>query len=259
MIFELAKDEKGLRTGSIDPSWYQGRGAFGGLVGGLLLTAMRDEVADETRTPRSATFHFAGPATEGPFSIATSIMRRGSRVTHATARLFKGEEVATFASASFCAPRTADVAYQTASMPEIAPAESLRAFPADFPGVPTFFQRFDVRFAGPTLPFSGSKTALVRAWVKPKAPLALDAAAAVLLVDTLPPAISATFEARRPVASVDFRVDFFERFDSAPIDGFHLVSIASKWAGDGYTEELRELWTPDGRILAQCRQLLALL
>jgi len=259
VIFDLTKDEKGLRTGSIDPSWYQGRGAFGGLVGGLLLTAMRDEVADESRTPRSATFHFAGPATEGPISIATSIMRRGSRVTHVTARLLKGEEVTTFASASFCAARAEELAYQTSTMPEIDPPEALRTFPADFPGVPTFFHNFEVRFGGPTLPFSGSKDARVQAWVKPKAPLALDAPAAVLLIDALPPAISATFTARRPVASVDFRVDFFERLEGRPLDDFHLVAIASKWAGNGYTEELRELWTRDGRVLAQCRQLLALL
>jgi hypothetical protein len=37
------------------------------------------------------------------------------------------------------------------------------------------------------------------------------------------------------------------------------VSIASRWADDGYCEELRDLWSPHGVLLAQCRQLLALL
>jgi acyl-CoA thioesterase len=264
-MFALAKGEMGVRIGSIDPSWYQGRGAFGGLVAGFLLTAMQEEVADALRTPRSATFHFCAPATEGPFRIATEIVRTGSRVTHAVARLETGGAVATFASASFCASRTEDIAYQAATMPAVPPPDALAPFPADFPGVPTFFRHFDVRFDRAALPFSGAPGPGVAAWVRPHEPFGgLDAAAAVLLLDALPPAVSATFTARRPVASVDFTAHFFERLPRPPPreprdEAFHLVSIASRWSGDGYTEELRDLWSPEGILLAQCRQLLALL
>jgi Thioesterase-like superfamily len=61
-------------------------------------------------------------------------------------------------------------------------------------------------------------------------------------------------------ASVDFNFQFFEAFDgtreAGPED--HLVQVHSRWAGEGYAEELRSLWGPDGKLLAQCRQNLAL-
>jgi len=248
-----------LATGSIDPSWFQGRGAFGGLLAGLLLTAMEEEVADAARVPRSLTVHFAGPAQAGPYTIATDIMRKGSRVTHATARLSSRGELSTFASASFCADRPSDIRYATSKMPDVAPPEDLRPFPRDLPGVPIFLRHLDVRFCGETLPFTGASDPRIAAWVRLLDPLPVDAAVAALLVDSLPPAISAMFSDRRPVASVDFRVDFFDRLPRSKPDAFHLVSIASRWAGDGYTEELRDLWSQDGILLAQCRQILAIL
>jgi acyl-CoA thioesterase len=247
-----------LATGLIDESWYQGRGAFGGLLAGLLLTAMEEEVADGARAPRSLTVHFAGPALAGPYTIATEIMRKGSRVTHATARLSTGE-VSTFASASFCADRPSDIRYSKPKMPDVPPPESLQRFPADFPGVPVFLRHLDARFCGETFPFSGSSKPGVAAWVKLLEPLPVDAAVAALLVDSLPPAISAMFSERRAVASVDFRVDFFGRLPRSKPDDFHLVSIDSRWAGDGYTEERRDLWSRDGTLLAQCTQNLAIL
>jgi acyl-CoA thioesterase len=250
-----------LATGSIDASWFQGRGAFGGLLAGLLLSSMEEEVADAARAPRSLTVHFAGPAAEGPYTIATEIVRKGSRVTAATARLSSRGVVSTFGSASFCADRPADTHYGTATMPEVDPPESLRPFPRDFTpgGLPVFLQHLDVRFCGGQMPFSSAAKPGIAAWVKLTRALPVDAAVASLLIDALPPAICAMFDVRRAVASVDFRIDFFERLPRSRPEDFHLVSIASRWAGSGYTEELRELWTRDGVLLAQCRQLVALL
>jgi hypothetical protein len=65
---------------------------------------------------------------------------------------------------------------------------------------------------------------------------------------------------------VDFTVQFFSSFlearrahSDARSSEPHLVAIRSRWADDGYTEELRELWSPAGVLLAQCRQLIALM
>jgi acyl-CoA thioesterase len=215
-------------------------------------------VADPARTPRSLTVHFAAPAAPGPFTIETEIVRAGSRVTHAVARLRAAggggtpNTVTTFASASFCRDRDTDLRHSLATMPPIDPPESLPPFPPDFPGVPVFLRNFDVRFGGPALPYSASSSPTLAAWVRPITPVPIDAAAAVAVLDSLPPAVSATFTKRRAVASVDFTVHFFERLPRpAPEGAFNLVSIVSRWAGAGYTEELRDLWSPDGVLLAQ--------
>lgn len=258
--FERATTLSASGAGSIDASWYQGRGAFGGIMAALLLRAMRAKVADDERTPRSITVHFCGPATEGPIAVSSEVVRTGSRVTHATARVAKDGEVTTFASASFCKSRTGP-SYALAKMPDVALPGGLPEIPRGIPGLPAFFEHVDARLAGPVLPFSGSATPEIAAWVRLREPVPVDAAVAALLLDALPPAISATFDAPRPVASVDFTIHFFERLPerAGAAEDFHLVAIRSRWADDGYTEEIRDLWSPGGVLLGQCRQLLALL
>jgi acyl-CoA thioesterase len=178
----LSKVEGGHRKGRIDDSWHQGRGAFGGLLAATTLAAMTDEVNDSERIPRSLTLHFCAPAA-GELDLTTEIVRIGSRVTHATARVSNERGVTTFASASFGRDRPAAETYARAKMPDVEPAAELGEL------------------------FAGS------------------------------------------------------RFGTADVrsDEHYLVDIRSRWADDGYTEEVRDLWSPRGVLLAQCRQLIALL
>lgn len=256
--------EKAIGDRHVDPSWNQGRGAFGGLVAAMLLRAMEGEVADPARAPRSLHVHFAAPAT-GPCAVRASVVRAGNRVTHARAELRPleaGGAIASFASASFCRSREGAVRYRRATPPAVPGAETAQPFPPGLPGVPAFLDHFDLRFVGDSKPFGARATPFVAAWARLREPPAVfDAALAALYLDILPPAVSATFDAPRPLASVDFTVQLFERFprpDVAP-DGHLLVAISSTWADDGYTEEIRDLWTPSGVLLGSCRQLIALL
>jgi len=267
----LEKVSTSLWKGTIDPSWHQGRGAFGGLAAALLLSAMEEEVADAERTPRSLTISFCAPCV-GDFELRTELVRKGSRVAHANARIVSAAgEVMTMATASFCRPRNDSTAYATAVMPRVGPADDHRDFPRGVPGIPRFFDQIDARFCGEQapraphpLPFSGAREARVAAWLRMRPDLLLDvdASIAAMLLDILPPAVAATFSSPRPLASVNFTVDFFAALPLRPSpsrDAFYLASITSRWAGEGYTEELRDLWTADGVLLAQCRQLIALL
>jgi acyl-CoA thioesterase len=230
---------------------------------------MTKDVNDAERIARSLTVHFCAPAL-GELELTTEVVRVGSRVTHAIARLSGEKGTATFGSASFCKDRPLAEHYVHASMPEVPPASSIPELPPGIPGLPAFFEHVDVRFCGKTTPFSSSpsKDAHVMAWVRLREPAPLDAPLAALLLDTLPPAISATFGAPRALASVDFTIQLFSRFEergeggreeAEALDEPHLVAIRSRWAGDGYAEELRDLWSPRGVLLAQCRQLIALL
>lgn len=254
----LSKDGPGLRTGRIEDSWLQGRGIFGGVLAAATLSAMTEDVADASRIPRSLTLHFCAPA-GGDFSLATEVVRAGSRVTHATARITNDGKVSTIATASFCRERPAAERYVRAVMPAVEPALSREEFPTTFPGLPVFFQHLDVRFCGPTMPFSKASEPNVAAWVRLREPASLDAPLVALLIDVLPAAITATFGSVRPIASVDLTINFFAPIAEAALGEHQLVAITSRWAGDGYTEEVRDLWSPRGELLAQCRQLIALL
>jgi acyl-CoA thioesterase len=245
--------------GTIDSSWYQGRGAFGGIMAALLLREMQAKVADPERLPRSLTVHFCGPATEGAMEVKTEIVRTGSRVSHVTARVARGTDTMTLATASFAKPRPGP-SYSRAEMPNVAPSAECHDVPRGVPGMPAFFEHVDARFCGEHMPFSGGDTPEVNAWVRLREPPAIDAAVVALMLDILPPAITSTFAGPRAVASVDFNVQLFALPDpAADPSAFYLCAIRSRWAGDGYTEELRDLWSSDGVLLGQCRQLLALL
>lgn len=261
----LEKLSPSLWKGQIDPSWHQGRGAFGGLAAALLLSAMEEEVADPERTPRSFTISFCAPCV-GDFELRSELVRKGSRVAHANARIVSAStgDVMTMATASFCRARNDSTSYATAVMPRVGSATDHRDFPRGVPGIPKFFDQIDARFCGDVMPFSGAKEARVAAWLRmrPELDLEVDASIAAMLLDILPPAVAATFEMPRPLASVNFTVDFFSALPLRPTpsrDAFYLASITSRWAGEGYTEELRDLWTEGGALLAQCRQLIALL
>ena len=256
----LSKIDSGRRRGSIDESWLQGRGVFGGVLAASMLRSIMEDVSDSERVPRSLTVHFCAPAIS-TFDLVTEIVRVGSRVTHATARIEGENGVMTFASATLCKERKSGERYVIAKMPEVEPAAEVPSFPAGVPGVPLFLEHVDTRFCGPTMPFSSSCEAKVAAWVRLREPSVVDAPLAALLIDTLPPAITATFGTRRALASVDFTIHFFAELPlaDAAIDEHYLVAIASRWADGGYVEELRDLWSPRGVLLAQCRQLIALL
>jgi len=250
------------REGTLDRSWLQGRGAFGGLLAAIFARAMEEEVADPSRRLRSLTVHLPSPAT-GAYRVRSSIVRAGRAVTHVRAELEAERGIAAFATASFCGARQDTPRYSNATMPEVAAAADVPPYTRPVGGPPPEFLRYvDVRFVGPTKPFSQAGSPAIAAWVRLKeAPAAIDAAMAALYLDVLPPAITAMFSGPRPVASVDFTVQVFARLPRSDLrpDDFLLVAIASRWADDGYTEEIRDLWTPGGVHLATCRQLLAIL
>lgn len=251
--------------GRLDGSWAQGRGAFGGLQAAIVLEAMIREVDDVDRVPRSLSVHFCGPlgvGADAPFAVDAEAVRVGGRVTHAAARIRQAGEVRTMATASFCKRREAAAPARAASRVPVVPAAAALAPMPAIAGVPVFLRHFDVRFLQTdhfAYPFSGASRASIAAWVRLRAPRPLDAPHATALFDVLPPAIVAMADRPKPVVSVDFTLQWFSRFEQAGVADFHLVTADSEWSEDGYAEEVRCLWSPDGALLGRCLHLAALL
>jgi acyl-CoA thioesterase len=251
---------EGRYRSRFDAPWYQGRGAFGGVVAGQLLRAMEQVVADPGRPVRSFTVHFCAPASEGDAELRVRIERAGKLVTHATARIENAAGVVSVASATFGIPRSVGAEYFDAKRPEVPPPSEVAMVPEDVP-MPTFCQFFEYRFCVGSAPYSGGEPRN-GGWIRPKGdPLVLDAALCVALLDAYPPSVLSTLEEFRSVASVDFTVHFFHALPR-PVDragAYYLRTGASRWAGEGFAEDLQELWTEDGVLLAQCRQCIAVL
>jgi acyl-CoA thioesterase len=124
---------EGRYRSRFDAPWYQGRGAFGGVVAGQILRAMEQEVADPGRPVRSFTVHFCAPASEGEAELRVRIERAGKLVTSATARIENASWVVSVASATFGIPRAAGAEYLDAKRPEVPPPSEVGMVPEDVP------------------------------------------------------------------------------------------------------------------------------
>lgn len=254
-----AEDRAEPKRGTLDAAWYQGRGVYGGITAALLLKASATRIDDPRCIPRSLTVHFCAAAEAGPVEIKSELVRQGSRVSHTRAEMTREGKMIAFSSATFGTQRDHWIAYDRTDEPHAPPpSEAPPAFA--HPMMPVFTQFFDMRFCVGAKPFSGAQLPETGGYVSPKEPLVCDAALAAAMLDVWPPAAMALSDTFMNAASVDFTVHFFEALplSSATPDDEYLVRVRSNFARDGYAEELREMWAPDGRYIAQCRQLFAL-
>jgi acyl-CoA thioesterase len=253
--------EAGVYASRFDASWYQGRGAFGGLVAAVCVDAMEREVGDPARALRTLSLQCCAPVQAGEALVRVETLRTGSRVKFVSSKIEQAGALVAFATASFAAARTQGVSYERRRPPASPPPASLAALPQGVAGAPTFLDHFEVRFGVGPLPFSGAAAPDYGAWVRLRRPATLDAAQVAMLLDSLPPAFWTTQTAPRPASTVDLTVSILSPLpdpDLTPAD-LLLVNVESRWAGEGYAEETRELWTEQGRCVAIYRQLLAIL
>lgn len=252
--------EDGVYGCAFGEEWTRERGVYGGAVVGAVIRALTHSVGDRARPIRSLTLHCVSFAQPGAAAVQTKVERTGKTLTHVTARVLQGETLVAFGSGVFGGTVEGALAYQTAELPELPDPDSVEPIPQDHPLAPRFARNFEYRYClGARAFFSGDTSAETGGFIRPRVPSRLDAALAAAMLDAWPTV--AMMRAKEPVltATIDFNFQFFEAFDgtrdAGPDD--HLVHIHSRWAGSGYTEELRSLWGPDGKLLAQCRQNLA--
>lgn len=258
------KSDQGQYLGTFSKDWYQGKGAYGGVVAGVLVRCIEDSVCDGRKTLRSFTVHFAAPASDEPTVVEVRKEREGSLVTHLSARMFQNNGVVAFATGTCAGAR------QIAS-PERMGFRPVHGWDLPEPNdvtpiaanslMPRFTQFFSYRLCHGEIPFSGSERALLGAWLEPTFPYRIDAALTVALLDALPPAILTRSAGMRPAASVDMTTHVYADFgaDAPKRPGPYFIVAESKWAQAGYTEEKAQLWTRDGELIGECHQLIAVL
>lgn len=240
----------GRYTARIDEGWWIQRGPNGGYLAAIVLRAIVAEVADPQRTPRSITLHYLRPPTAGPCEVTVVVERAGRGLTTVTARLHQDGQDCILAIAALGVAREGP-ALDEHPMPDVAPPEALpRA--EGVPGIP-FRERFDTRLAIGTAPFQYGDEALAGGWIRTVDDDPIDEVVLVALTDAWPPAVFSRMEVPLGVPTIDLTVHFRHAAPRTP--GWALVRFRSTLAEDGYVEEDGEVWSADGRLLAQSRQL----
>jgi acyl-CoA thioesterase len=249
----------GRYTGRIDRSWWIVRGPNGGYVAALVLRALVAEVADPARPPRSLTVHYLAPPAEGPVEISVTTERVGRSLSSLSARLDQGGRTMAIAVAAFGSARPA-LTFRDRAMPDVAPLEaSERRAVTEGLGPPALVH-WDQRFGIGSAPLSGGE-AVSGGWVAPAEPRPLDHVLVAAMMDAwIPPVFAKTAE---PVGvpTVDLTIHFRSELPPPGLpDGAHVVcAFRSDVAAEGYVTEDGELWSPDGVLLAESRQLALLI
>ncbi len=244
---------------TIDKGWWVSRGPNGGYVAAILQRAIQDAADDAERMPRSLTVHFTSPPTEGEALVETRLERAGRSLSTITARMSQGGKLRALALAAVSTQRSGSE-FLHASMPAVPPPEALGAAEPNIPAN----ERYEHRFVPDRSPRSGSEEALVTAWIRPAEPHALDYPLLAAYTDALPPPIFTRASAGEEFVSVP-TVDLTIHYRTDPRTAgvgptdFCLAIFRSRLAHAGYIEEDGEIWSQNGELLAQSRQLAVML
>ncbi len=255
---ETALDPRGdgVYQATLDESWWIERGPNGGLIAVLLLRAMQQTVNDAGREPRSLTIHFLEPSASGPCQIATSVEREGRSVTMLSARLTQAGKTCALALAAFVAPRPS-LAFVEATAPRVTQPEDLAAFPPEGVSLPPFAQRYEYRWAFGDLPFSGSQSSRAGGWIRLAERRNADALLIAAFCDAWVPCLYPRLTEPIGAPTLDLTIHFRAQMpiEGAKPDDYYLCTFSSQLAQSGVFDENCEIWSRDGQLLAQSRQL----
>jgi len=242
--------------GYIDRGWGVGRGVNGGYIAAIILRALGMVVADAERTPRSLTVQYVAPPAEGPVRVAVAVEHQGRSITMLSARMYQDDRLLANALSAFAKPRLS-IEYRGEEMPAVPPPEELEPFSPPGFGMLTFFARYHYRWAIGAAPFSGAAQARTGGWLRFAEPYLVDYLAVAAFTDAWVPSIFPVLTTRAPVPTIDLTIHFRVRLPlpGATPDDFYFVHFQSRCASEGFFEEDGEVWSRDGTLIAQSRQL----
>jgi acyl-CoA thioesterase len=242
---------------SFHRDWWVARGPNGGYLAAIILRAMTDAVDDPARAPRSLTIHYTTPPDEGAAGIDTTIERAGRSLTSCSARVTQNGRLVALAVGAFSRPRPGPE-FSDLLMPDVPPPEAIAAQDTP-PEAPPIAHRWDIRWAFGEPPFDGPARdeAVGGGWIRLADPAVIDAPAVAAITDAWVPAVFSRVERSIFVPTVDLTVHFRAALPApgAAADDFVLARFRTLAAAEGFLEEDSEVWSRDGRLLAQSRQL----
>jgi acyl-CoA thioesterase len=230
--------------------WFVARGPNGGYLAAVVTRAVE---AAAGRPLRSLTLHFIAAPAAGPIDVAVTLERVGRTYTAASIRLEQDGAPKALALATLGELPESGPEWDAAPPPAATPLSETERIPPDQANVPAFMRNYDMRWGlggDGDRPGSGG-------WMRTAEPRLLDAPLVAALTDAWAPAafialgrfgaaptLDLTIHIRRPLPPAGMAPEDYVlgRFTSR-------LSVAGVWEEDG------ELWTPDGRLIAQSRQL----
>ena len=239
---------EGRWRGVVPPTWSIGTGPNGGFMAALAARAAQSAAG---APPRSLTLHYLAPPAEAEIDVIAEVVRAGRSATFLRLTLAQ-ENTPVVLALAVCgawyddAPGWSDV-----RPPELAAREQCVRVDPTRTGVPPLQSRYQLHLAPGD---AGERPARVAGYIRTAEPHPADHPVLAAMADAfIPPAF---FRAPEPVVVPTLELTI--HFRGTPPEGEHpwiVGSFVSRAAGGGVTDEDGELWSEDGRLLVQARQL----
>jgi len=236
----------------ISERWFVGRGPNGGLLAALAVRAMEALAGDPERVPRSLTLHFLEAPAAGPLELAGTVERAGRSTSAVSLRLEQGGRPVALGLGALAVWRDGGFEHLGVAPPAVpAPQELPDTTLADAPGAPAFVSNYAWKWA--TDPADGER-ALVGGWIRTPDARPVDHVGLAAFADAFPPAVFPLLGRVVGAPTIDLTIHY-----RAPLgdlgDGWILGAFRSRRVAGGFFEEDGELWSEDGTLLLQSRQL----
>jgi acyl-CoA thioesterase len=231
--------------------WWVAGGPNGGYLGAIFVRALSADPGLGDRPLRSITLHYLGRPGEGPAELQVDADRHGRSVSFLRARLVQDGRLMATAAAVFADERDG-IELDQVHAPSVASPEETAELP-DAPDGPAFSHQFDYRPALGPPTFGGGGEALTGGWLRLRDERALDAAALVAFTDTWFPAVFAIRTEPLAVPTLELTVHLRGRVPREP--DWTLGRYRTRLARHGFLEEVSEIFSRDGELLAEGRQL----
>lgn len=262
----------------LDPGWTTLAGINGGMLMAILLRAIDAEIehgaedgagtGDARREVRSLTVHFLRPPAAGPAEVVIEPVRTGARASTFRARLQQDGRTMLEALAVAFTGGIDELARWSPRMPEAGPPRDPATASSEAHPDPRRPALADHIVYTPRIgprPFSGARlepgeAARTGGWLKLRDPGPITPSLLALYLDAWwPPSLGPLTEmSLNP--TVDLTMHIRTRF---PAEGLPpqplLIESTTSAAGEGFCEEDARIFTADGTLLAQARQMAIML
>lgn len=245
----------GRWAGTCSEQWSAPPGPNGGYLAAIVLRAMEAQLDDPARPARSVTLHYLRAPVAGDLEVAVTIERSGRTLTTMTARLSQDGRECILAIAAFASTFPSAADYSTPP-PQVPPADEIPAF-QPHPDMPAIAHRLEIRHAIGSPPFTGAPEALTGGWLLVHDRPPVDAALLALVCDAWLPAPFSRLTTWGFAPTIDLTIHFRNPDAAIAHDPSQslLTRFWSSTSADGFCEEDGEVWTPEGVLVAQSRQL----
>lgn len=246
---------------NVPDGWQQGRGAWGGIVVAAVVRHATPFVQD--RSIRSISCHLMAPVPVGPAAITSQVLRAGSAMTTVRTTIFDASGAQCVDAVSiWSTDRAMDMQppyaeWGVVTMPSVPDWRDVPVVPVAPPLGPAFAKHLEFRIIE-GFPLSG--TSRILGWIGvPEVIEQWDAAHVLGLVDAWWPVAIAKADAMRPMATVAFSAQLVLDPAEVPPDTPLLHEAFATKAVGGFVAETRRLWTPDGQLVVENLQSIAII